>query len=413
MASKNGSEILSPAIAAEAGEEKAWWKRLPRNAVALAAVSLFNDISSEMIYPLLPVFLTSVLGATVAFVGLVEGIAESTASLLKLFSGWLSDKLRRRKSLAVLGYTLSSGTRPLVAAATAGWHVLLVRFFDRVGKGIRTSPRDALLADSTGEADRGLVFGFQRSMDHFGAVIGPLVAFALLGLFPGNLRLVFGLAAIPAAGAVTVLVLFAKEQWASGPSTARAPQLTWKVFDQRFRWFIVIIILFTLGNSSDAFLLLRAKDLGIQMRWIPLLWIVLHLVKTLSSTPGGLLSDRMGRRGVILLGWAVYSLAYWGFAFASQSDEAWLLFAFYGLFYGLTEGVERAFVADLVPAELRGTAYGVYHFAIGVAALPASVIMGLIWQVGSARAAFSFGAALALLSALLLARLVQTPARTR
>jgi len=374
-----------------------------RNIFFLGLVSLFTDISSEMIYPLLPVFLISVLGVGPTFVGLVEGVAEATASFLKLFSGWISDRRQKRKFLIVSGYTLSTLTRPLVAAATAGWHVLFIRFLDRVGKGIRTSPRDALIADSAPEWEHGKAFGFQRALDHTGAVIGPLIAFLLLTFITQQYRTLFLLAYIPGIIALILLIFGVKERKAAqaGPSSQPVP-LTLRPFDRRFKIFLLIIILFSLGNSSDAFLILKAKEAGVSVSLLPVLWAVLHISKSLSATPGGTLSDRYGRRKLIIAGWILYGGVYFGFASAQTSEMVWILFAVYGLFYGLTEGGERALVANLVQPHLRGTAYGLFHFSIGLSTLPASLLMGFLWETFSPKAAFSFGAILALLAAVLL-----------
>lgn len=373
---------------------------LSRNVIVLGVVSLCNDASSEMIYPLLPVFLTVTLGATAEMLGLIEGIAESTASLLKLFSGWLSDKLGKRKAITVVGYTVSSLTRPLMAMVAAGWQVMFVRFSDRIGKGLRSSPRDALVADSTDPSLRGRAFGFHRAMDHAGAIIGPLLAMVILALSTENYRLVFILAAIPAFMGVAVLIFGAKEirpQKAAQPPTFRLGQ-----FDKNFRYYLVVIILFTLGNSSDAFLLLRAKELGVTPALIPLLWVFHHIVKMTVSVPGGSLSDRIGRKRVIISGWILYAVVYGGFALANTTWHIWALFAIYGIFYGLTEGAEKALVADLVTPELRGTAFGVYNFAIGIGAMPASVIMGMLWHRAGPAPAFTFGAVMALLASMLI-----------
>jgi len=374
-----------------------------RNIFFLGLVSLFTDISSEMIYPLLPVFLVSVLGVGPTFVGLVEGVAEATASFLKLFSGWISDRWEKRKFLVVSGYTLSTLTRPLVAAATAGWHVLLIRFLDRVGKGIRTSPRDALVADSSPESEHGKAFGFQRALDHTGAVIGPLIAFFFLTFITQHYRTLFLLAYIPGLIALTLLILGVKERKTAQPGPSSQPvQLTLRPFDRRFKIFLLIIILFSLGNSSDAFLILKAKEAGVSVSLLPVLWAVLHISKSLSATPGGILSDRYGRKKMIIAGWILYGGVYFGFASAQTSEMVWVLFAVYGLFYGLTEGGERALVANLVQPHLRGTAYGLFHFSIGLSTLPASLLMGFLWETISPQAAFSFGAVLALLAAVLL-----------
>jgi MFS family permease len=375
----------------------------PRNVFALGWASFLNDTASEMIYPLLPVFLTTTLGAGAAFLGLIEGIAESTASLLKLFSGWLSDRLGKRKGLVLFGYGLAAVARPLISVSHAAWQVLLIRAGDRAGKGVRGSPRDALVAASCEENERGKAFGFQRSMDHAGAIVGPLLASLVLFLIPGNYRLMFALASIPGILTLPLIALSVREVKPASSPAPKAVKLTLSPFSRKFKVYLAVLVLFTLGNSSDAFLLLRAKTLGVGVALLPILWIVLHFVKMLTSVPGGVLSDKLGRKGVIVAGWLIYALVYLGFGMAGKSWQVWALFAVYGLFFGLTEGVEKAFVADLVPEALRGTAYGLYNFAIGIAALPASLILGLIWQTTrSALLAFGLGGALAFLASLLL-----------
>lgn len=377
------------------------------NVIILGLVSFLTDVSSEMIYPLLPLFLTKVLGAGPAFLGVIEGVAESTAALLKLVSGILSDRVRRRKGLVLTGYTISSIARPLVAAATSPLAVLAVRFADRVGKGIRTSPRDALIADSTDPKARGKAYGFHRAMDHGGALVGPLAATALMTLFAENLRTIFWLSAIPGLLAVLLIMTSVREtvrqQTGNGSFLRYVPR-------GRLRRYLVVLFVFTLGNSSDAFLLLRAGELGVSPVKIPLLWAFFQAVKMLWSTPFGALSDRFGRRRLIVAGWSVYALSYAGFAVATSELACWLLFAFYGLYYSMTEGVEKAFVADMVPAAERGGSFGWYNFAIGVGALPASLMFGAIWQHAGRGAAFGFGAALAALATLLLLVLVRAPA---
>lgn len=374
-------------------------------------VSLFTDVSSEMIYPLLPIFLAAVLGAGPAFIGIIEGIAESTASILKLFSGWLSDKIGKRKALILIGYSLSTISRPLVAVASSWLHVLFIRFSDRVGKGIRTAPRDALIADSTPPSIRGRAFGFHRAMDHAGAVIGPLIASILLFAFTQDYRTIFYLAAIPGVLAIILPIFFVREV---APPVMESHTIKSPLpfgervgVDKNFKRFLAVIIVFTLGNSSDAFLILRANELGVASAQIPLLWLVLHIVKMLSSIPGGAISDRIDRRYVIIAGWFVYSAIYFAFAFAAESYHAWLLFAIYGIYFGLTEGTERAFVSDMVSSKERGYAYGLYHFAVGISLLPASVLMGIIYQGLGAKAAFSFGAILSIIAAVLLIILVR------
>jgi MFS family permease len=387
---------------------------LSKNVWSLGWVSLFNDISSEMIYPLLPLFLTEVLGAGVIFVGLIEGIAESVSSFLKLFSGWLSDRFQRRKKIILFGYSLASATRPFMGWATSAYHVLFLRFFDRIGKGVRASPRDALLSQSCNEKDRGKAFGFQRAMDHAGAMTGPLIATLLLSTFTLDLRTIFILSVVPAIFCIWILLRGVRDVTEERTLTLLPTlKLRWNSWDRRFKYFLFIIILFTLGNSSDAFLLLRAKDLGIDIVSIPILWFFFHLSKTIFSVPGGALSDRIGRRGVMIIAWTVYGLVYLGFAFASKPHHIWLFFFIYGLFFGLSEGTERAWVADLVEESKRGTAYGAYNFSIGLAALPASLLMGFIWKKIGVQWAFSFGAIMALIAALLAMLLMGNPMKTR
>lgn len=373
-----------------------------KNIFYLGLVSFFTDMSSEMIYPLLPVFLTTVLNAPLSFVGLVEGVAESTASVLKLAFGWISDKLNKRKVFISFGYTLSSFIRPLVAFAIYPWHVLFVRFADRVGKGIRTAPRDALIADTCKVDEKGKAFGFNRAMDHAGAIVGPAIATLLLTYAIKDYRTLFALAYLPAIVAVFIILFLVKEKKPENVCAKEQVKLRLGIFDKNFKAYLLVVLIFTLGNSSDAFLLLRAKDAGINIAVLPLLWILLHIVKMVSSTPGGILSDKIGRKKVIVFGWIIYFLVYLGFAFAKIPAHIWFLFAIYGFFFGLTESAEKAFVADLVRSEIRGSAYGAYNFAIGVGALPSSVIMGLLWQKFGVIIAFSFGAVMALISAFLL-----------
>lgn len=385
---------------------------LGANVVTLGAVSLLTDVASEMIYPLLPLFLTTVLMAGPATLGAIEGVAESTAALVKLAAGLRSDRVKRRKPLIVFGYGLAALARPLVAIASTPGYVLLIRFTDRVGKGLRGAPRDALIADSTAPDQRGRAFGLQRSMDHTGALLGPLLATALLAGAHLPLRTVFLLAAIPGlAGAA--LVVWKVREAGPVPAADAAPKAPARTLDAiprgPLRRYLLILLLFTLGNSSDAFLLLRASDLGVRAAHLPLLWAWFHLVKAGSTLPLGALSDRMDRRRLIIAGWAVYALVYLGFAHASQAWHAWALFAAYGLFYGLTEGVEKALLADLAPAHARAGAFGWHAFALGAGALPASVIFGALWQGAGPLWAFGLGAALAGASALLLWIAVPSP----
>ncbi len=388
-----------------------WRKGLTRNVVILGFVSLLNDGASEMIYPLLPVFLTSVLGAGPAALGVIEGIAESTASLLKLYSGYVSDRVKKRKGWIVAGYSISNIIRPLIAFSTSWLHVLALRFSDRVGKGLRTSPRDAIIADSTPAEFRGKAYGFHRAMDHSGAIIGPLAATALLLVYHDNLKTIFLLSVIPGVLAVGMLLFGLKEKPAEAPKSA-APAA---VFNFRsslrempggFQKFLIIVLVFTLGNSTDAFLLLRAQQLGVPVTLLPLIWVVLHIVKMISSVPGGTLSDRIGRKKVIVAGYVVYALVYAGFGAATQHWHAWTLFGLYGIYFGFTEGVEKALVADFAPVHLRGSAFGLYHLVVGAGAFPASLLFGFVWQRFGSASAFGMGAGLALLAGVMLSALV-------
>ena len=374
---------------------------LPRNVKALSAVSLLTDVSSEMIYPLLPIFLATVLGASAAMIGTIEGFAESISALLKLASGWWSDRVRR-KPLVLFGYGLAAIMRPLVGLATSATQVLAIRVSDRVGKGIRTSPRDALLADAADPAERGRAFGFHRSADNLGAVLGPLIAWLLLQHAGVAVRSVFLWSAIPGVLAIVVLLVFVKEKRKSEtpmdasispPSSAASSDS--QPLGSSFWKYLVVLLLFTLGGSTDAFLLLRASQLGVAAAMIPLLWAAHSLVKSVTNTPGGMLSDKLGRKPLIVTGWIVYAIVYLLFGRATSAWQMWALFLAYGLYFGLTEGAEKALVTDLVPASKRGTAFGWYNFTVGLAALPASVVFGMVWDRFSPAVAFGMGATLA------------------
>lgn len=376
------------------------------NVLALAAVSFLTDASSEIIAPLLPIFLVGTLGASARMVGVIEGGADALAALLKLASGWWSDRTARRKPLIVAGYTVASLVRPLVAIAQSGSQVLMIRLADRVGKGIRGAPRDALLAVSTHPTQRGRAFGFHRAADHAGAVVGPLIALACLQWFGMPMRTVFLVAIVPGVLAVLVAVFAVRETPAdaspvrlTAPTNAQTPAMSHSPLPRTFWVTLAPIVLFTLGNSTDAFLILRASQLGVPTALIPLLWVALHVVKSVSSTPGGTLSDRVGRRPLIVSGWLLYALIYTGFAAASTAWHMWALFAAYGVTFGLTEGTEKALIADLVPAPRRGVAFGWYHALVGVAALPASIMFGAVWDGSSAATAFLLGAGLAVAAA--------------
>ena len=382
-----------------------WTTGISKNVYSISLNSLFTDVSREMIYPLLPLFLTSVLGAGTAFVGLVEGVAESTSSVLNLVSGWLSDRIRTRKTLMLWGYGLSAVTRPLIALATAGWQILIVRFVEKVGKGIRVPPRDALIAESCSAEHRGKAFGIHRSLDNIGSILGPLLAFLLLAHLNNDYRSVFWIASIPAFLALGILsFLVTEDPRPEMPAQERrtGPDFRLARFSRPFRLFLAATLVFELADSSNAFLLLRVKDMGLSLEWIPIIYLFSNIFRTVGSLPGGTLSDRFGRRKLLMIGWVGYGLTYFGFGFGRSPFQAWLLFGVYGLFYGVTEAVKKALVADLVPQELRGSAYGIHTFTSNLAKLPASLILGAVWQVWGAIPAFSIGAVLAVAAAGLL-----------
>jgi MFS family permease len=372
-----------------------------RNVFVAGLVSFFMDVSSEMIYPLVPLFLANILGINKSIIGLIEGIAESTASLLKVFSGWFSDRIGNRKWLMAAGYGISTLSRPIVALATGWQHVMGSRFMDRFGKGVRTAPRDAIIAESTEKTHLGRAFGFHRSLDTMGAVVGPAIAFFLLGIFLNDYRKVFWLSMIPGVIAVLLIILFITEKKKVSVPHYERPKLTLKHFDWKFKFFVLIATLFALGNSSDVFLILRAQQIGIPTVMIPIVYLLFNLVYSLSAIPAGIAADRFGRKRVILLGFVLFAILYYGFAAAKDTSAIWVLFAFYGLFMGFTEGIQKAFLATIIPSDFKATAFGVYNTAVGLAMFPASLIGGWLWDHVSPAATFYFGSITASLSTIL------------
>jgi MFS family permease len=395
-------------------------RRLPRNVWAVSLTSFFMDISSEMVINILPLFLYNVLGVKTNVIGLIEGVAESTASLLKVFSGWLSDRLRARKWLAVGGYGLAALAKPFFYVANSWLAVAGVRWADRVGKGIRTAPRDALVADSISEEQRGLAFGFHRAADTGGAMIGLLIALGVVWLAQAGsadltrstFQMVVLISLIPAVLAVLSLAIGVRDV-PVGEARER-PRISFRDLGRRFAFFMLIVGIFDLGNSSDAFLVLRAQERGLSVIGVMGMLVTFNLVYALVSTPAGSLSDRIGRRRLIVGGWLVYAAIYLGFALAGAGWHVWMLYALYGVYYGLAYGTAKAMVADIVPETLRGTAYGTYNAVLGVLDLPASLIAGILWQgIGSweglgPSAPFFFGAAMALAAAVLMALAMPT-----
>ena len=384
----------------------------------LGWVSLLTDAASEAIYPLLPFFLTSVLGGGPVALGIIEGIAEGTNSVLRIVSGRVADRTGARRRLVVAGYALSSAARPLIAVATAWWQVLVIRFGDRVGKGVRSAPRDAMLACWADPADLGRVYGFHRAMDHAGAVVGPLVASVFLLAAPGQYRTLFLLTAVP--GAIAVALVWrvrdvdadlekTRDAVSEGTTTSfEADRHPRPRLPRSFFAYAAVVVIFTLGNSTDAFLLLRLTEAAGGPAFIPLIWALLHVVKAGLSTYGGALSDRVGRKPVLVASWVIYAIVYAGFAFSASFTAltAWLLV--YGIHFALAEGTEKAMVADLAPPALRGTAFGIFHGIIGFGSLLASVVFGVVWTTWGAPVAFGLGASLALVASGLLVMLVRT-----
>ena len=390
---------------------------LPRNVVVLGMVSLFMDVSSEMIYPLIPLFLNNVLLASKTYIGLIEGVAESTASVLKVFSGWLSDKLGKRKSIILWGYGISVFSRPILATATSWLGVLTYRFTDRLGKGVRTAPRDAIIADSTESGSLGKAFGFHRSMDTVGAVIGPALAFLILALPGGRFQTVFWISMIPGFFALACIAIFVndvKRQTHANIETAFLSSVSFGRLERNFKAFLTVVTIFTLGKTSEAFLILRVQELGVAVAAIPLLYLSFNGVSALLSTPLGIMADRIGKRRMVLASYVFFAVIFLGFAFATSQLHGWLLFFAFGVFVAMNEGVQRAYVATMIEPEIMATGYGIYHTIVGLAALPSSIIGGALWEHFGPQALFFYGAAMALIASLLFVVLLRdrTPINT-
>lgn len=376
-------------------------KELNKNVFRLGLTSFFTDMSSEMIFPVLPIFLTSVLGANMAVIGLIEGVAESAATILKLFSGWFSDRFGKKKPLIVAGYSFSAVTKPLLALTTHWWQVLAIRIADRVGKGIRTAPRDSLIAASVPQNMRGAKFGLHRAMDTAGAVVGTLISFLILQQYLGDaFKIIFMLSAIPGAIAVSVLVFGVKD----APKKVESKKFSFdfKACNPALKRFLWAIAFFNLANFSYAFFILRADDIGLALYLIPLVYFVYNIVYAVFSIPIGRLSDRIGRKSILVAGILLFGLTSLGFGFLANTITIWILFALYGLFMAVTDGVSRAYVSDLTSPDKRGLSLGTYHAIVGITVLPANFIGGILWNSVNVQAPFVYAAVLSVISVLLL-----------
>lgn len=373
---------------------------ISKNVVVLGFVSLFNDFASEMIYPIVPLFLTNILGAPITVVGLIEGLAESIASILKVFSGWLSDRFRKRKIFVLLGYSFSTASKVLIGLAYSWPLVLFARFLDRVGKGVRTSARDALITEYSERASRGLSFGYHRMMDTFGAVIGPLAAVLLLSLFHENMRPIFFIAFIPGVIGVLLLLFSVKEKYSQSLGAA-APKVSWKNLDSSFKIFLLISAVFAIGNSSDAFLILRAQSLGLTVTMTIVAYAFYNLTYALFSTPAGIISDKIGPRKVLASGFIIFGLVYLFFGLITNPAWLWLLFPVYGCYIAFTDGVGKAYIANFTTPANSGTIFGVYQTSTGLCTFFASLLAGFLWKYVSVGAPFIFGSLMAFISVLL------------
>ncbi len=373
---------------------------IPKNVMALGWVSFFNDLASEMVYPIVPIFLTVFLGAPVAIVGVIEGVAESTASILKVFSGWLSDRFQKRKPFAVLGYSLSTFSKVILGLSYIWPFVLVARFIDRFGKGIRTSARDSLITESCSKNIRGKSFGFHRALDTLGAVFGPLAAILFLAIFNNNIRLIFYIAFIPGIIGIILLIIFVHEKKKKALSFSDL-KLKWRDVNPSFKIFLFVSIIFSIGNSSDAFLILRAQNLGLTIKVTIFAYVLFNIFYAIFSIPAGIVVDRIGAKTVLVVGFILFGLVYFFLGLINKSLFIWLLFPVYGIYMALTEGVGKAYISLLVPQKKSGTAFGIYQTSIGICSFFSSLIAGVMWNYINIRVPFYFGSVTALISALL------------
>jgi len=372
---------------------------LERNIFFVGTTSFLTDTATKMIYAIMPLFLMT-LGATKTEISLIEGIAESTASVLKALSGWWSDKIGKNKPFMIIGYAFTAILSPLFSIVTSPLQVLMVRFIERVGKGIRTAPRDSLIAGSSADNTKGRSFGFHKAMDNSGAILGPLLAFGILALFPGDYRKVFMFAAIPGLLGLISIIYFVKEAKRDKPE--RLGRITLKDFPPKYYAFLGIVFIFTLGNSTDALLLIKASDIGVQAAFIPIIYLIFNSVSVMFSVPAGILSDKIGRERLIIFGYLLYSILYFGFGRTNSQGVLVLLFALYGLYSAATDGIQKALVSDLIDNKKRGTGLGLYNSLVGITLLPASVIAGLLYDQVNNRAPFYYGSIMALVAAVLM-----------
>jgi len=371
-------------------------KKIPRNVLILGLVSLFNDTASEMIYPILPIFLTTVLGAPVSIVGLIEGVAESTSSIMKFVFGYISDKVQKRKIFVTLGYLFSSISKFFIAVASFWYVVLVGRFLDKLGKGVRTAARDSMLLENTTDQNRGFIFGFHRALDSAGAIIGPILAILLLYLLKNNLRMIMFIAIFPPLIGVLLLIFFVKEAKKKvGNTKSVKVDLSWSKFDPRFKLFLLTSVIFSLGNSSDAFLILRAKQLGLTTILATLAYVLYNLFQTFLATPAGVFADKIGPKKVFSIGLLIFSFVYLSFGLVKSPFWIWFLFPIYGFYIAMTDGVSKAYVSEFTTQEMSGSYFGFYQTAIAVCAFLASLIGGVLWTKFGSQSTFYYGAAMA------------------